>query len=308
MKTVFLRLAPVACPLALLLLHCAPSTAQQTPANPEKDEIYLLEQSLKSLRVVERVELPQRVYLMKTRMDGKYQHSLSHRKGQIDRPHILLAGTVVRGDRIGGSIDRFYVLTAEGNWRRTLPPEVYKVQNDDESRQEYLVTPGFIGDNDRSRLERIEDQLSSRTRPVEKDQGKLFQAAFDQAKQQPEFVRMDEEWFKKSKLLDAVKQRLRESPSSQGESELLQARAEFQASLRQFQEMERRIRQDIWKRIKENPPPDHVRQLQLAYQEHIAALQREVEIYRAEKWQYGIESLTKEIDTYNACLRELPAQ
>jgi hypothetical protein len=114
-----------------------------TIANPPgRGEIFLVEQSLKSLRVVTKIDLPERVYLKKTKMDGVYQHFLTDKKKRLGPPEqILLAATVVRGDRIGGSPEKYYILTREGNWRRSEPPEIYFVQNDNDGRQGYIVTP-----------------------------------------------------------------------------------------------------------------------------------------------------------------------
>lgn len=123
-----------------------PPTVAVIRPDEKKNEIYLLEQALKSLRVVNKIELPERVYLKRTSMDKDYQHFLTGKKGKLDTPErIMLAGSVVRGDRIGGSKERYYVLSAEGNWRRSEGPEVYHVQNDDESRRRFILTPGPDG-------------------------------------------------------------------------------------------------------------------------------------------------------------------
>lgn len=108
----------------------------------ESNEIYLLEQSLKAFRIVKTVNLSRRVYLKKTAMTGVPQHFMSNGFGKMDAPEaFLLSGSVVRGDRIGGTKERFYVLTADGKWRRTEGPESYFVQDDTKSGRQHERFP-----------------------------------------------------------------------------------------------------------------------------------------------------------------------
>jgi hypothetical protein len=107
------------------------------------NRIYLIDMASKSFKMVEKIDLPRRVYLKKTRMDGVYQQFLTGKNGKLSVPErVLLSGTVVRGDRLGGPKERFYFLTPEGTWRRTEGPEVFYVQDDTDDRQESIITPG----------------------------------------------------------------------------------------------------------------------------------------------------------------------
>jgi len=113
-----------------------------TSVDPTKDGIYLLEQELKAYRVVRKVDLRLRVYFMKTVMTKSYQMFMTGKNGKLDTPpSFLLGGTVVRGDRLGGNKNRFFVLSAEGKWRLTSGPEIYYIQNDTKTGKRAIQTP-----------------------------------------------------------------------------------------------------------------------------------------------------------------------
>ena len=110
--------------------------------DPSKNETYLLEQSLKGFRVVSVVNLASRVYMKKTSVDRVLEFFLTEPNGKLNSPQqFLLAGTVVRGDRIGGLKERFYVLTADKIWRRSEAPEIYYVQDDTTRGLEHVLVP-----------------------------------------------------------------------------------------------------------------------------------------------------------------------
>ncbi|MFN0018870.1 MAG: hypothetical protein ACKVP0_11470 [Pirellulaceae bacterium] len=95
------------------------------------NEIYLLESALKSFRVVQRIDLPNRVYMKKTTISKDHQYFFTGPDGKLDSPQrFLLVGSVVRGDRIGGSRDRYFVLTKEAAWRNSKGAEIYYVKED----------------------------------------------------------------------------------------------------------------------------------------------------------------------------------
>ena len=81
----------------------------KTPApaikpSPKGDQIYLLDHANKTFVPVEKIELPERMYLKKTRMDDEYQSFITDRMGKLTNPErFFLSGTVVSGDRMGGA-------------------------------------------------------------------------------------------------------------------------------------------------------------------------------------------------------------
>ncbi|MFN0018871.1 MAG: hypothetical protein ACKVP0_11475 [Pirellulaceae bacterium] len=111
--------------------------------DPAKDHIYLLEQSLKALRIVKTIDLRTRVYFKRTETDGKYQQFITGKTGKLGKPaSFLLSGTTIRGDRMGGSKERFYVLTIKGKWNRSeFSHDVWYVQDDTTHGTQAIMTP-----------------------------------------------------------------------------------------------------------------------------------------------------------------------
>jgi hypothetical protein len=130
-------------PEALPVSAKVPTSTAAFKPDTKANRIYLIDMAAKTFKMVEKIDQPRRVYLKKTRMDGVYQQFLTGKDGKLSVPEkILLSGTVVRGDRLGGPKERYYFLTPEGTWRRTEGPEVFFVQTDTDDRQESIITPG----------------------------------------------------------------------------------------------------------------------------------------------------------------------
>jgi tetratricopeptide (TPR) repeat protein len=110
----------------------------QTTAIKEKDDpstkIVLLNQANKSFDTVYAIVLPRRTYLLKSSTSGKPECYLTARGGRLSetsRPAAyLLPGSVLRGDRIGGPVDRYYTYSEQKTWKRSEGPEVYHFQED----------------------------------------------------------------------------------------------------------------------------------------------------------------------------------
>lgn len=116
---------------------------KRSEPDPKSDEIYLIEKSQRVFKVVKTIDLPSRVYLKKSAVLGKYQSFITTRRGKLTTPErYLLSGSIVRGDRMGGEKDTFYVLAADGGWRRVQgPDELYYVKDDNKLGAEAIMTP-----------------------------------------------------------------------------------------------------------------------------------------------------------------------
>jgi hypothetical protein len=120
------------------------SLTDEYRAKPDssKNEIYLVEPAVKPFRVVKAIDQSERLYVKKTKTTRKYEHFLTDRFGKLWSPQqYLLAGTILRGDRLGAKPERFYVLTPDGNWRRSVGPEIYLVKDDDSFGEQHTLTP-----------------------------------------------------------------------------------------------------------------------------------------------------------------------
>ncbi len=125
----------------------APSDESKPAEKLLVGDLLLLEQSLKTFRRVDEIELPNRVYLQISLRHGKMLHFLSSPNGKPEHTQsILLEGSVLRGDRIGGSRSRYYKLSDNiPMWKRVVDPaefrEIYLTEVDDDGGSRWELSP-----------------------------------------------------------------------------------------------------------------------------------------------------------------------
>ena len=206
-----------------------------------KGPIVLVEHCTKSFRNVDAVALPNRVYLKASLRYGKSLHFLSNRFGELGLPEgILMVGTVVRGDRLGGSRLRYYQLTSVPSWKRVTEPgecrEVYLTQDDDDEGLSWEATPAAASPQ-RVKYEQAQDRFRDQV----KDVRDKVMAALDKAEQAAtgtgndvsltELKRRREQFLLRSEIPDLPDQ-------AQLRQQLRAARSELDAALSEFRKQE----------------------------------------------------------------------
>jgi hypothetical protein len=129
----------------------------ETGAPGNSKAIRLFENKLGGYRSVSKISEPKRVYLKKSVLSRDLEYYLTGENGKLSDPEeYLLPGTVVRGDRIGDSKERYFLLTLVEakkkpgdkstekkfikGWRRTTGPAVYLTQTDRKDGSRWIVT------------------------------------------------------------------------------------------------------------------------------------------------------------------------